>query len=125
MNSIVLPRSQVFDLLQVHSFPLLEDLTVISCDCPLDADDDPHGPQTVVPSTSPAFTGALALYLGPGIEHMARRLLSLPAAGQYPLPEVHFAVDLRRSPHLHGSHHVGNGVGGGVFSELFPHPESS
>ena len=63
LSSIALPCSQLFSLL--HLFPLLED-PVIDCDYSLDAGDDPHGPQAVVPSTSPAFTGAPELWPGQG-----------------------------------------------------------
>lgn len=43
----------------------------------LDADDS-QGPQTVVPSTSPALTGSLNFHVHAGAENTARKLLDLP-----------------------------------------------
>ena len=71
---LALSCSQVFNL--VRSFPLLEDLTLICGDCSLD-DDDPHESRTVVPSTSPVFTGVLELLLWNGIKDISHQLLSL------------------------------------------------
>jgi len=71
-----LPSSQIFDL--VLSFPLLEDLTVItSYDVPIDDEDCPDELRTITqPSNPPMFTGSLELSRG-GMEPIARRLLSL------------------------------------------------
>ena len=63
--------SQVFDL--VCSFPLLEDLALVHLTHGSDG-----GPQTDVPSVSPAFTGSLELALAGGMETIARRSLDLP-----------------------------------------------
>ena len=73
MSILALSYSQAFNL--IRSLPLLEDLALVS-GYSLDADDDPHGPQTIDLSTSPAFTGTLELL---GIKHLAYRLLSLPS----------------------------------------------
>ena len=70
-HSIVLPCPHLFNL--ICSSPLLEDLTLTGEDR-----DNPHRPQTVVPSTSPAFTGSLELSLFGGMGSTARRLLDLP-----------------------------------------------
>lgn len=40
--------------------------------------DDSHGPQTVVPLTSPAFTGSLDLRILGGVGDTARHPLDLP-----------------------------------------------
>jgi hypothetical protein len=71
-----LPSSQVSNL--VRSFPLLEDLALVGRDCSLGADDNPHGPQAVAPSTSPPLTGPLVIFLRGGIKHIVCQLLSLP-----------------------------------------------
>jgi hypothetical protein len=73
LSFLDLSQLQAFNL--IHSLPPLEDLALVS-GCSLDADEDPHGPQTVDLSTSPAFTGTLDLL---GIKHFAYRLLSLPS----------------------------------------------
>jgi len=72
-----LPLSQIFNL--ILSFPLLEDLSVIACDPPIDSGHDFDGQPTVVyPSNPPTFTGSLELFLVVGVNHIARQLLSLP-----------------------------------------------
>ena len=71
-----LPSSRISNL--IRSFPLLEDLTLIGRDCSSGTNDDPQGPQTVAPPTSPPFTGLLDIFLKRGIQHIARQLLSLP-----------------------------------------------
>jgi len=76
VDSVVLQCPQVFDL--VCSFPLLEDLTLLGDDQPLDDDNDSHGPRTVVPSTSPPLTGSLELTMLLGMGNVTRRLLDLP-----------------------------------------------
>jgi len=73
---ILLPFPQVFDL--IFSFPLLEDLTLVACDESRFDNGSPRGPQTVVPSTSPVFTGSLDLHIQGGAGNVARRLLDLP-----------------------------------------------
>ena len=71
-----LPASQVFDL--ILSFPLLEDLTVITYKGVADDEDDPGGPPTVVLPLTPPMTGSLTLIRREGLKSLARRLLSLP-----------------------------------------------
>ena len=73
---ILLPFPQVFDL--ISSFPLLEDLALMGRDESWFNDDDPHGPQTVVPSTSPVFTGSFSFHILGGAGNHARQLLDLP-----------------------------------------------
>jgi hypothetical protein len=75
LTSTTLPYSEIFNL--VCSFPLLEDLNLADDDWSL-GDDDPHGPQAVAPSTSPAFTGSLELYQMRRMAPIAHWLLSLP-----------------------------------------------
>jgi len=72
---ILLPFPHVFNL--IFSFPLLEDLSLKGRD---DSwyDDDPHGPQAAIPSTSPAFTGTLEFHILGGAGNAARQLLDLP-----------------------------------------------
>ena len=76
---LALPSSQVFDL--VLSFPLLEDLTVVSSSIPVTGDDDRSGglPTVVQPSAPSMFTGSLNLLTCAGTEPIARRLLNIPA----------------------------------------------
>ena len=62
----------------VCSFPLLEDLTLPSLGLSLGNDDDHREPQTIIPSSSPTFTGSLDLTILEGMESIARRLLDLP-----------------------------------------------
>jgi len=71
------PPSRIFSL--ILSFPLLGDLTLVSCCTPTNSSNGPDGLPTVVqPSNSPAFTGSLDLYLEGGTMLIARRLLALP-----------------------------------------------
>ena len=77
VDSILLPCSQIFNL--VRSFPLLEDLTLTGYDELWDAENDPHGSQTIVPSDSPAFTGSLDLAGLGGVWDIVHRLLDLPS----------------------------------------------
>ena len=70
-----LPISGAFNL--IHSFPFLENLTLIADEAHIN-DDGSDGPPTVAPSTPPALTGTLQLCVGPGTAHVARRLLDLP-----------------------------------------------
>ena len=65
-----IPPSEVFGL--VCSFPLLEDLALLSCDGRSDVDG------WDVPSTSPKFTGTLDLRSMGGIRSVARQLCDLP-----------------------------------------------
>ena len=74
--SIVLPCRHLFNLIRFS--PLLEDLTLTGHDMLLGDEDDPHEPQAIIPSTSPAFTGALELILPGGMENTTRRLLDFP-----------------------------------------------
>ena len=73
---IVLPFPQVFDL--ILSFPLLEDLALEGRDESRFNDHDPHGPQIVVPSTSPVFTGTLDFRILEGAGNAVRQMLALP-----------------------------------------------
>jgi hypothetical protein len=78
VNIPVLSTSQVFNF--ILSFPLLEDLAVItSWDAPVD---DGDGSDRLLfaaqPPNSSTFTGSLELYLGGGVIHFIHRLLSLP-----------------------------------------------
>jgi len=75
---ILFPFPQVFDL--IHSYPLLEDLTMDGRDESWfnPYDEDPHRPQPVLPSTSPVFTGSLEFHISGGAVNAARRLLDLP-----------------------------------------------
>ena len=77
VDFIFLPSSEVFDL--VLSFPLLEDLTVITSYDMLSVSDDDGSdelPAIVQPSNPPIFTGTLELSRG-GTRPIAHRLLSL------------------------------------------------
>jgi hypothetical protein len=67
-----LPPSQVLGL--VCSSPLLEDLIIRNHRMGNDEDDG----TTFQPSTSPALTGTLEIYLPNGVEYTTRRLLGLP-----------------------------------------------
>ena len=74
---ILLPCPQTFNL--VRSLPLLEDLSLTGRTESVGDGDDPHGPQAVVPPTSPAFTGSLNLRVLGGVGDTVRRLLDLPS----------------------------------------------
>ena len=77
IGPIRLPNPWLFDL--ICSFPLLEDLSLTGRDKSLLSDDDTHGPRSLGPSTSPAFTGSLNFYIrGKGAGNTARQLLELP-----------------------------------------------
>jgi len=67
----LIPHPGLFDL--ICSFPLLEDLSLKGHDR-----DDPHGSQTVTPSTSPALTGSLDFHVLGGAGRITRQLLELP-----------------------------------------------
>ena len=72
----VLPSSQVFDL--IFSFPLLEDLQVISYRIQIDDGDDSDELSTVVHHPNPpVFTGSLGLWAGVMLKLIVNRLLSL------------------------------------------------
>ena len=72
---VVVPSSRIFDL--ILSFPLLEDLSVAAYDRVID--NDSNHPLTVVHNSGPPrLTGSLELHLREGLEHISRRLLSLP-----------------------------------------------
>ena len=74
----LLQSSQLFDL--IHSFPLLEDLGVVTYfKAWTDDDGGPAGVSTIIqPQNLPKLTGSLELRMRPGIEPIARRLMSLP-----------------------------------------------
>jgi len=72
-----LPPLRIVDL--ILSFPLLEDLAVVTYKV-VATDDDPACvglPTTTLPSTPP-MTGSLRLFQGVGMGPLARRLLSIP-----------------------------------------------
>ena len=70
-------HGRVFDL--IHSFPLLENITLIRDDDFGDSNPDSGGIQDVIsPSTSPVLTGSLELSLQGGIAEIIHRLLDLP-----------------------------------------------
>ena len=78
VNFTILSSSQTFDL--IRSFPLLEDLTVITYH-KVSTDDggNSNGVLTAVrPSSSPVFTGFLDLSLRGAMKPIVDRLLSLP-----------------------------------------------
>ena len=75
VTSTLLPQSQVFDL--IHSLPLLEDLALDGRHVWASNDDEFDGPPTVLPSTSPTFTGTLELILRQGGTGIVRQLLDL------------------------------------------------
>ena len=101
------PSSQIFDL--ILSFPLLEDLTVITSEALADNTDGPDGlPTAVYPSTSP-MTGSLTLFQQRGMKPLAPWLLSLPGG-------IHFKK-LTLVSSLRGRSFAGSGVGGAVFSD--------
>ena len=70
----ILPTSQIFGL--ILSFPLLEDLTVVTYFGASTSDGGDGSP--VQPSNPPTFTGSLDLYMRGGMDPIARRLLSSP-----------------------------------------------
>ena len=78
VNLLVLPSSQVFDL--ILSFPLLENLSVFSStETPIHNRDSSNGPPTAAQSPiPPAFSGSLELSMAGGMGPIARRLSSLP-----------------------------------------------
>ena len=76
VTSLLLPLSQIFSL--IYSLPLLEDLSLIGRDTSAVDDDKLDAPSTIVPQTSPPFTGTLKLPLYLGMTNTARRLLDLP-----------------------------------------------
>jgi len=76
MCPIAFPCPQLFDL--VLSSPLLEDLTLTGHDDSFGNEDESHGLQTVLPSTSPPLTGSLDLNIFGGMGNTVRQLLDLP-----------------------------------------------
>jgi len=74
----IIPASQLFNL--ILSFPLLEDLTVVTYfEASTDGVDDPGELSTAFqPSNPPTFTGSLELLMRGGTGPIARRLLSSP-----------------------------------------------
>ena len=77
----VFPASRVSNL--IHSFTLLEEVSVTTYD-KSDIDDGSSELPTIVrPSSSPVFTGTLTLWLDMGMDPIASRLLSLPTGLQF------------------------------------------
>ena len=77
LQFVVIPSSRVLEL--ILSFPLLEDLSLFARDASTDNGDDSNVPPAIVhPSGLPMLTGTLELSLKGGMEHVTRRLLSLP-----------------------------------------------
>ena len=76
MGPIFLPYPRLFDI--ICSFPLLEDLSLRGHDVSWVGDNNPYGPQTVIPSTSPALTGSLDFHIPGGVGVTAHQLLELP-----------------------------------------------
>ena len=76
IGPILVPFPGLFDF--ILSFPLLEDLGLKGRDDMWFDGDDTHGPQTVIPSTSPPLTGSLEFHILGGAEDIARQLLELP-----------------------------------------------
>ena len=64
----------VFYLLCLRAFDLIYSFPLSSRNLLLDDNDDPHGPQTIVPSPSPAFTGFLRPDILEGVENVRHRL---------------------------------------------------
>jgi hypothetical protein len=106
VNFTTLTSSQIFDL--TLSFPLLEDLTVVTYG---EATDSGNGsnelPTVALPSSPPIFTGSLELWAQGGMKPIANRLLSLPGG-------IHFRKLTDVAPR--GRSFADNGIGGGVFS---------
>ena len=76
VSPIILPSPQLFDL--IRSSPLLKDLDLTGIDKFRGKADNHHAVQTIIPSTSPPFTGSLALSIRGGLGNTARQLLELP-----------------------------------------------
>jgi len=76
LGSTISSSSGIFNL--ILSFPLLEDLVMVSYDTEFtdNGDGSDELSATAQPSSSPAFTGSLALQEG-GLEHLGHWLLSL------------------------------------------------
>jgi len=92
VDSVVLQCPRVFDL--VRSFPLLEDLSLLGDDNPLDNDNDPHGPRSVIPSTSPPLAGSLELSTLLG----KRYAPTVGPTERSPLSKAHVLVVLQNRP---------------------------
>jgi hypothetical protein len=77
MTLAVPPPLWIFDL--TLSFPLLKDLAVTTHTMSADnSDGSEDAPAAAQPSRPPMFTGSLELDLKGGMQHIIRRLLSLP-----------------------------------------------
>jgi len=76
ISPILFPFPQVFDL--ILSFPLLEDLALDGRNESWFHGGNLHRPQTVVPSTSPVFSGSLIFHILGGAGNPAGQLLDLP-----------------------------------------------
>jgi hypothetical protein len=68
--------SRIFDL--ILSFPLLEDLAVVTRHGHGRRPEEDEVPTAAQPSNPLMFTGSLELHLGEGMESFVRQLLSLP-----------------------------------------------
>lgn len=71
------PPARVSSL--IHSFPLLEDLSAVSYGRFNGDDRFDEKPVTTQPSSPPAYTGSLVLFLKTGMDPIVSRLLSLPS----------------------------------------------
>jgi len=71
-----IPASQIFDL--ILSFPLLEDLTVVTFGKFANDKEDPGGLPTAVLPPTPPMNGSLVLVQWDGLKSLARWLLSTP-----------------------------------------------
>jgi len=78
VGPIFFPYPRLFDL--ICSFPLLEDLSLRGHDMSSINNRNPYGPQTVIPSASPALTGSLNFHVlgAVGVGVTAHQLLELP-----------------------------------------------
>jgi len=76
MNFSSLPSSLIFDL--ILSFPLLEDLNVLTRDESIDDYNGSRPPSTVIQPLDQPMTGSLELSQWGGVRFIASRLLSLP-----------------------------------------------
>ena len=72
----VIPSSQIFDL--ILSFPLLDDLTVVTYTSLADDKDSLDLPRIAPLPSTPPMTGSLSLSLRERLKPLARQLLSLP-----------------------------------------------
>ena len=76
VGRILFQYPQLSDL--IRSFPLLENLSMAGRHKTWFNNDDPHGPQILIPSASPALSGNLNFHVLRGAGKAARQLLDLP-----------------------------------------------